>query len=137
MLHENLTWEELYAMVIKFIRENIFPVEFQEYIINIINTDLENYQSAIDYYIASNQIDIDKDILKQLYQYLLDLLNFKKYDLNGDGVLDKKDLELATQLINENSEHNISYYVSSNIIIHMNDHTLSDESITDIVPIKS
>lgn len=134
--HENLRYEDLYNTVIKFIKENIQLQEFIDYIINIIDTDLYNFKIAIEYYIRTNNISIDSQIIKQLFEYLTELVNFIKYDFNGDGILNKDDIDMMINVINENTEHQISYYVASEIIIHMNDSSFSDDSITDIIPFK-
>ena len=134
--HENMNWNELFSVVKQFILDNILSQELQNFIFEIITSDLENFKSAIEYFLRTNNIELDDEIIKMLYQHLNDLLNFKKYDLNGDGILDKKDIELMINKIHEHTEHKITYYVSSNITIHMNDHTLSDDSITDIIEFK-
>ena len=133
--HENLTYKEVYDRLIQYINDNIELQDFKDYIINIINTDLNNFKIAIEYYIRTNSIDISNNILKTLFEYITDLLNFTKYDFNHDGILNKDDIDEMLNMINSHIDHEITYYVSSNIYIHMNDHTLSDSSITDVVPI--
>ena len=68
--------------------------------------------------------------------YLSYLFFFSIYDLNHDGVLNKDDIDVLINIIYEYTEHKITYYVSSNITIHMNDHTLGKDSITDIIEYK-
>lgn len=130
--HENLVYTELYSSIIQFIKNN-FEDNFANYIINILETDLENYKLAIEWYIQENNLSIDQELLKELYEKLADLLGFTKYDFSNDGILNKDDIDLMMKTLNDNLEHEINYYISSEIIIHQNDHTLSQESITDRV----
>ena len=131
--NENKTWDSLFNETKQFIMNNILSKELQDFIFEIINSDLENFKSAIEYFLKTNNIELNNETLILLYQFLNNLLDFQKYDLNHDGILDKKDIELMTNKIYENTDHKITYYISSNITIHMNDHTLNNDSITDIV----
>ena len=129
--HKNLTYSELYEIVKKFIEENLTNEELITFIFEIIENDLDNFKLAIEYFLKNNDIQIDQQTLKDLFSHLTDLLNFKIYDFNNDGVLDENDIHYMLNLINSHVEHEITYYVNSGIIIHMNDHGLSDDSITD------
>lgn len=136
--HENKTYQDFIDMLMNFINSypEIFNESYKEYILNIVKTDLENYKSAIEYYIRENNIIIDNSVLQQLYLYLSYLFFFSIYDLNHDGILNKDDIDVLTNIIYEYTEHKITYYISSNITIHMNDHTLGKDSITDIIEYK-
>ena len=137
--HENILYKDLYDNLVTFINDyiNIFSEDFKNYILDIVNTDLENYKLAIEYYIKQNNLNIDNKILKSLFNMLTDLFNFIKYDFKEDEILNKDDIHDMLNNINSNLEHKITYFVNSNIILHMNDHTLSDESISDVVPYRT
>lgn len=140
--HENQSYQDLLNIIINLMDEKddfdekIFSQDFKDYILNIIETDLENFKMAIEYYIRENNISIQNSILQQLYKHLSDLLNFKIYDLNNDDILNENDINVLINNINNFTEYKISYYVSSDITIHMNDHTLNNSSISDVENIK-
>ena len=134
--HENMNYIELYNDFIQFIKEN-FEEDFVNYIIEIIQTDLDNAKIAIEYYINENQLDIDPSLLNKLYQYLVELINFKKFDFNKDNILDKKDIKYMMDMIENYVQKTINYQTYSSIIIHQNDHNLREDSITDIVPFQN
>lgn len=134
--HENMNYIELYNDFIQFIKEN-FEEDFVNYIIEIIQTDLDNAKIAIEYYINENQLDIDPSLLNKLYQYLVELINFKKFDFNKDNILDKKDIKYMMDMIENYVQKTINYQAYSSIIIHQNDHNLREDSITDIVPFQN
>ena len=133
--HDGLRYDDIFInKIIAFMNENIKPIsnELYQYMLNIINTDIENFQLAIEYYLKTNNIEIPGG-LDTLYKYVKELIDFLKYDFNNDRVINKQDIDYVIMIINDNIEHDITYYCASSIIIHMNDHTLSDESITDKV----
>ena len=132
--HENTTYNQLYIDIKEFMKNNTFVDALISYILNIIETDLENFKIAIEYYIKENNLSINNKVLKELFDKLSELLNFTKYDFNQDGILNKDDIHSMLNVIEEKTEHKIIYYVNSSIILHMNDHTLSEDSITDEVP---
>ena len=134
--HENMNYIELYNNFIQFIKEN-FEEDFVNYIIEIVQTDLDNAKIAIEYYINENQLDIDPSLLNKLYQYLVELINFKRFDFNKDNVLDKNDIKYMMDMIENYAQKTINYQAYSSIIIHQNDHNLREDSITDIVPIQN
>lgn len=134
--HENMNYIELYNKFIQFIKEN-FEEDFVNYIIEIIQTDLDNAKIAIEYYINENQLDIDPSLLNKLYQYLIELINFKRFDFTKDNVLDKNDIKYMMDMIENYVQKTINYQAYSSIIIHQNDHNLREDSITDIVPIQN
>lgn len=134
--HENMNYIELYNKFIQFIKEN-FEEDFVNYIIEIIQTDLDNAKIAIEYYINENQLDIDPSLLNKLYQYLVELINFKRFDFTKDNVLDKNDIKYMMDMIENYVQKTINYQAYSSIIIHQNDHNLREDSITDIVPIQN
>jgi len=134
--HENMNYIELYNKFIQFIKEN-FEEDFVNYIIEIIQTDLDNAKIAIEYYINENQLDIDLSLLNKLYQYLVELINFKRFDFTKDNVLDKNDIKYMMDMIENYVQKTINYQAYSSIIIHQNDHNLREDSITDIVPIQN
>lgn len=128
---------DIYNELNLWIEKNIINNEFKTYVLNIINNDIKNYRIAIEYYINTNvNINIDKDVLDKLYELCKKLKEFDEYDFNDDGILDDDDINKVIDDINDNIEHKIQYYYSSSIILHLNDHTLSESSITDIEPIK-
>lgn len=131
--HENMNYIELYNNFIQFIKEN-FEEDFVNYIIEIVQTDLDNAKIAIEYYINENQLDIDPSLLNKLYQYLIELINFKRFDFNKDNILDKNDIKYMMDMIENYVQKTINYQAYSSIIIHQNDHNLREDSITDIVP---
>ena len=118
---------------------NIFVIseELYNYILEIVKTNITDAKIAIEYYINQNNIEIDNDILVELYKIIDEMIEFSIYDINNTGVISK---DIADTIMNEISEYSnkeISYYVSSNIIIHSKDHTLSDSSITDTETMKN
>lgn len=134
--HKNETYQEIYDNIKNYIIENLTNEELIQFILEIIVNDLENFKIAIEYFLKENNIEIDSQILKELFNLLTDLVNFVKYDFNGDGILDENDIHFMLKDINSHINHEITYYVTSEIIIHMNDHDLTEESITDKVPYK-
>ena len=131
--HDGLKYEDIYTKIIQFLNTNIKPIsiDLYNYANDIIKTDIENFQIAIEYYLSNNNIEIND--LSTLYKYIKELADFLKYDFNDDKIIDKKDIDYVIMIINDNIDHEISYYYASEIIIHMNDNTLSNESITDKV----
>ena len=134
--HENTSYEQLYGKLLQFIREN-FEEEVINYIIEIIKTDLDNFKIAFEYYIQQNNLEIESNLLNKLYEYINELIYFKKFDFNEDNTLNQDDIYYMMDKIENYTNHSISYEANSSIIIHQNDHTLSNDSITDIVPIKN
>lgn len=131
--NDGLKFIDLYQQIKNYIKENIDNKELTDYILTIINEDLNNYKLAIEYYLKQNSLIIEQNILKELYQYIDQLVDFKKYDFNNDNIINKDDLDNMTSNIYNYTNHKITYYKSSNIIIHSNDHNLSNESISDII----
>lgn len=138
--HEGEKWSDIYNDFMIYLKKSIKPIseELYQYILDVINDNLNDMKMAVEYWIANhkNEIDINNSIIQELYKLWEKLVTFKIYDMNGDGIIDKNDAQYVTDIIGANTEHTISYYVSSNIIIHMNDHELHDDSITDIVEFK-
>lgn len=96
-----------------------------------------NYKDIIEFYL--NKYEIDKDVVKhaldKLYKILDKIIKFLKYDINKDGVLNDNDINMIVDLINEYSGHQITYKVSSNIILHSSGHVNDNTYITDKVDI--
>lgn len=138
--HETEKWSDLYNDFTTYLTKSIKPIseELYQYILDVTNDNLNDMKIAVEYWIANhkNEIDINNSTMQELYKLWEKLVTFKIYDMQGDGVIDKKDAQYVTDIIGANTEHTISYYESSNIIIHMNDHELHDDSITDILEIK-
>lgn len=138
--HETEKWSDLYNDFTTYLTKSIKPIseELYQYILDVTNDNLNDMKIAVEYWIANhkNEIDINNSTIQELYKLWENLVTFKIYDMKGDGVIDKKDAQYVTDIIGANTEHIISYYESSNIIIHMNDHELHDDSITDILEIK-
>lgn len=138
--HETEKWSDLYNDFTTYLTKSIKPIseELYQYILDVTNDNLNDMKIAVEYWIANhkNEIDINNSTIQELYKLWENLVTFKIYDMTGDGIIDKKDAQYVTDIIGANTEHTISYYESSNIIIHMNDHELHDDSITDILEIK-
>ena len=138
--HETEKWSDLYNDFTTYLTKSIKPIseELYQYILDVTNDNLNDMKIAVEYWIANhkNEIDINNSTIQELYNLWENLVTFKIYDMKGDGIIDKKDAQYVTDIIGANTEHTISYYESSNIIIHMNDHELHDDSITDILEIK-
>lgn len=138
--HETEKWSDLYNDFTTYLTKSIKPIseELYQYILDVTNDNLNDMKIAVEYWIANhkNEIDINNSTIQELYKLWEKLVTFKIYDMQGDGIIDKKDAQYVTDIIGANTEHTISYYESSNIIIHMNDHELHDDSITDILEIK-
>ena len=138
--HETEKWSDLYNDFTTYLTKSIKPIseELYQYILDVTNDNLNDMKIAVEYWIANhkNEIDINNSTIQELYKLWEKLVTFKIYDMMGDGIIDKKDAQYVTDIIGANTEHTISYYESSNIIIHMNDHELHDDSITDILEIK-
>ena len=138
--HETEKWSDLYNDFTTYLEKSIKPIseELYQYILDVTNDNLNDMKIAVEYWIANhkNEIDINNSTIQELYKLWEKLVTFKIYDMKGDGIIDKKDAQYVTDIIGANTEHTISYYESSNIIIHMNDHELHDDSITDILEIK-
>ena len=138
--HETEKWSYLYNDFTTYLTKSIKPIseELYQYILDVTNDNLNDMKIAVEYWIANhkNEIDINNSTIQELYKLWEKLVTFKIYDMKGDGIIDKKDAQYVTDIIGANTEHTISYYESSNIIIHMNDHELHDDSITDILEIK-
>ena len=138
--HETEKWSDLYNDFTTYLTKSIKPIseELYQYILDVTTDNLNDMKIAVEYWIANhkNEIDINNSTIQELYKLWENLVTFKIYDMKGDGIIDKKDAQYVTDIIGANTEHTISYYESSNIIIHMNDHELHDDSITDILEIK-
>lgn len=138
--HETEKWSDLYNDFTTYLTKSIKPIseELYQYILDVTNDNLNDMKIAVEYWISNhkNEIDINNSTIQELYKLWENLVTFKIYDMKGDGIIDKKDAQYVTDIIGANTEHTISYYESSNIIIHMNDHELHDDSITDILEIK-
>lgn len=138
--HETEKWSDLYNDFTTYLTKSIKPIseELYQYILDVTNDNLNDMKIAVEYWIANhkNEIDINNSTIQELYKLWEKLVTFKIYDMKGDGIIDKKDAQYVTDIIGANTEHTISYYESSNIIIHMNDHELHNDSITDILEIK-
>ena len=138
--HETEKWPDLYNDFTTYLTKSIKPIseELYQYILDVTNDNLNDMKIAVEYWIANhkNEIDINNSTIQELYKLWEKLVTFKIYDMKGDGIIDKKDAQYVTDIIGANTEHIISYYESSNIVIHMNDHELHDDSITDILEIK-
>ena len=138
--HETEKWSDLYNDFTTYLTKSIKPIseELYQYILDVTNDNLNDMKIAVEYWISNhkNEIDINNSTIQELYKLWENLVTFKIYDMKGDGIIDKKDAQYVTDIIVANTEHTISYYESSNIIIHMNDHELHDDSITDILEIK-
>ena len=138
--HETEKWSDLYNDFTTYLTKSIKPIseELYQYILDVTNDNLNDMKIAVEYWIANhkNEIDINNSTIQELYKLCEKLVTFKIYDMKGDGIIDKNDAQYVTDIIGANTEHTISYYESSNIIIHMNDHELHDDSITDILEIK-
>ena len=138
--HEKEKWSDLYNDFTTYLTKSIKPIseELYQYILDVTNDNLNDVKIAVEYWIANhkNEIDINNSTIQELYKLCEKLVTFKIYDMKGDGIIDKNDAQYVTDIIGANTEHTISYYESSNIIIHMNDHELHNDSITDILEIK-
>ena len=138
--HETEKWSDLYNDFTTYLTKSIKPIseELYQYILDVTTDNLNDVKIAVEYWIANhkNEIDINNSTIQELYKLWEKLVTFKIYDMKGDGIIDKKDAQYVTDIIGANTEHTISYYESSNIIIHMNDHELHNDSITDILEIK-
>lgn len=138
--HETEKWSDLYNDFTTYLTKSIKPIseELYQYILDVTNDNLNDMKIAVEYWIANhkNEIDINNSTIQELYKLWENLVTFKIYDMKGDGIIDKNDAQYVTDIIGANTEHTISYYESSNIIIHMNDHELHNDSITDILEIK-
>ena len=138
--HETEKWSDLYNDFTTYLTKSIKPIseELYQYILDVTNDNLNDMKIAVEYWIANhkNEIDINNSTIQELYKLWEKLVTFKIYDMKGDGIIDKNDAQYVTDIIGANTEHTISYYESSNIVIHMNDHELHDDSITDILEIK-
>ena len=138
--HETEKWSDLYNDFTTYLTKSIKPIseELYQYILDVTNDNLNDMKIAVEYWIANhkNEIDINNSTIQELYKLWENLVTFKIYDMKGDGIIDKKDAQYVTDIIGANTEHTISYYESSNIVIHMNDHELHNDSITDILEIK-
>ena len=138
--HETEKWSDLYNDFTTYLTKSIKPIseELYQYILDVTTDNLNDVKIAVEYWIANhkNEIDINNSTIQELYKLCEKLVTFKIYDMKGDGIIDKNDAQYVTDIIGANTEHTISYYESSNIIIHMNDHELHDDSITDILEIK-
>ena len=138
--HETEKWSDLYNDFTTYLTKSIKPIseELYQYILDVTNDNLNDMKIAVEYWIANhkNEIDINNSTIQELYKLWEKLVTFKIYDMKEDGIIDKKDAQYVTDIIGANTEHAISYYESSNIVIHMNDHELHNDSITDILEIK-
>ena len=138
--HDKEKWSDLYNDFTTYLTKSIKPIseELYQYILDVTTDNLNDVKIAVEYWIANhkNEIDINNSTIQELYKLCEKLVTFKIYDMKGDGIIDKNDAQYVTDIIGANTEHSISYYESSNIIIHMNDHELHDDSITDILEIK-
>ena len=138
--HDKEKWSDLYNDFTTYLTKSIKPIseELYQYILDVTNDNLNDMKIAVEYWIANhkNEIDINNSTMQELYKLWEKLVTFKIYDMKGDGIIDKNDAQYVTDIIGANTEHTISYYESSNIIIHMNDHELHNDSITDILEIK-
>ena len=138
--HETEKWSDLYNDFTTYLTKSIKPIseELYQYILDVTTDNLNDVKIAVEYWIANhkNEIDINNSTIQELYKLCEKLVTFKIYDMKGDGIIDKNDAQYVTDIIGANTEHTISYYESSNIIIHMNDHELHNDSITDILEIK-
>ena len=138
--HDKEKWSDLYNDFTTYLTKSIKPIseELYQYILDVTTDNLNDVKIAVEYWIANhkNEIDINNSTIQELYKLWENLVTFKIYDMKGDGIIDKNDAQYVTDIIGANTEHTISYYESSNIIIHMNDHELHDDSITDILEIK-
>ena len=138
--HDKEKWSDLYNDFTTYLTKSIKPIseELYQYILDVTTDNLNDVKIAVEYWIANhkNEIDINNSTIQELYKLCEKLVTFKIYDMKGDGIIDKNDAQYVTDIIGANTEHTISYYESSNIIIHMNDHELHDDSITDILEIK-
>ena len=138
--HDKEKWSDLYNDFTTYLTKSIKPIseELYQYILDVTTDNLNDVKIAVEYWIANhkNEIDINNSTIQELYKLWEKLVTFKIYDMKGDGIIDKNDAQYVTDIIGANTEHTISYYESSNIIIHMNDHELHNDSITDILEIK-
>ena len=138
--HDKEKWSDIYNDFTTYLTKSIKPIseELYQYILDVTTDNLNDVKIAVEYWIANhkNEIDINNSTIQELYKLCEKLVTFKIYDMKGDGIIDKNDAQYVTDIIGANTEHTISYYESSNIIIHMNDHELHDDSITDILEIK-
>ena len=138
--HDKEKWSDLYNDFTTYLTKSIKPIseELYQYILDVTTDNLNDVKIAVEYWIANhkNEIDINNSTIQELYKLCEKLVTFKIYDMKGDGIIDKNDAQYVTDIIGANTEHTISYYESSNIIIHMNDHELHNDSITDILEIK-
>lgn len=135
----NIRFQDLFNDCKKYIENTIKPIseEFYSFVYDILLHDIQNYKIAIEYWILNNEIsgelkDFIDSKLDELYNLFKSLNDFLKYDFNNDGILDENDANYVENIINENTEYKISFYKSSQIIIHQNDPTLQKDSITDI-----
>ena len=122
-------WEDF----LSFYKKYIDIAELLKIISEFLENDWENLLEWLDNCEYKNQID--PDIWNMLIDWIKKLVNFKTFDLNGDGIIDEKDIDLFISHLSEHIHKEITYYNFSSIIIHSGDHTLSPESITDIVEI--
>ena len=138
--HDKEKWSDIYNDFTTYLTKSIKPIseELYQYILDVTTDNLNDVKIAVEYWIANhkNEIDINNSTIQELYKLCEKLVTFKIYDMKGDGIIDKNDAQYVTDIIGANTEHTISYYESSNIIIHMNDHELHNDSITDILEIK-
>lgn len=131
----NATYDELIQEIYSYI--NSIPnlnEEFREYVLNIINTDPKNAKAAIEYWLLHHEeVIVPIDVVDKIYKYIDKIVLFISYDFNNDGILDENDMIYASDDISTVSNRKITCYTSSNLYIHMHDHTLSPSSITDTV----
>lgn len=135
-LHENVKYEDLLNDLTAYLKSTIKEIseELYNYIIDILNENIADLKLAIEYWLSNHEdVEITNAILQELYRLIDALIDFLRYDFNNDGVINKNDAQYITDNISDYTEHVITYYRASEIIIHMNDHSLSDDSISDIV----
>lgn len=129
--NRNKTYNDLFKEFMEFYKTFIHIEEMLEEIKDILNNNFRDILIWLQQ--CSYKDSIEDEIFNKLYEWLKKLLLFLLYDLNKDGVIDDKDIDVFIDKISNYTEQKISYYANTSIIIHSADHTLSDESITDVV----
>ena len=134
--HLNETYSSVYNNLIQYLDEHIKDKssELYDYIINVVNENIYDVKIALEYWLNEHKdIYVSNLTIKELYKLTDDIINFKIYDINGDDIIDKNDAQYITDEISANTEHVITYYKTSEIIIHGTNSNFTDDTISDTV----
>ena len=127
------TLKELFDEIIDFIKEFIGDQDLIQLVKDSIKSP--DLVEIVNFYLEQHNIILDEYILLKLLELLKGIIEFNKYDLNQDEIIDENDIQKFVDELSDSIHKEIKYFVSSSIIIHQKDHSLSNDSITDTVEI--